>query len=152
SLNASVQAFLLTVFLNGGFWIMLMLCCGLPMNLLGVRGRTLDDFTITLAGFTPPFVTGAVGFRNFENHNMEPFGYEWESNVAGLGIFSVPAGLAFWLVITMLFRTICFNKFRTMTNREPNFSAAERQMQRDYERKKKQAVAKTPIAPDNPAV
>ncbi len=67
TLVASLRGFAVAFFFMGGFWIALLLFCGLPLNLMG---SSVNERATEFAGaFTPPFMTGYWPMPKFDRKN-----------------------------------------------------------------------------------
>lgn len=132
SLNASIQAFFLALFLAGGFWAVLGLCCGLPMSILDVRGHLADDLAQVVFGCTPPAMAGCPLFRSFVRRDMQPFDFDASD---GMGFVSLILGLALWAGLSVVFGAVCLTKFRRVTNRVPVYLPEELRMRAAYARR-----------------
>jgi len=148
SLTASIQAFFATLFLAGGFWALLGICCGLPLSILDTRSSLVDDLAQFGLGFTPPFMTGGPLFRSTERRDMEPFDFDARH---GLGFGSLIIGLVFWAGLAVLFGTICLRKFRRVTNRVPVYLPEELRMRAEYARKARATRHRPQAVPVNDA-
>ena len=124
SLNASIQAFFLTLFGLGGFWALLGLCCAMPMHAMGLRGREIEDFTQVALGCTPPMTCAWFTFRSWKHNDLQPFSFEFENTghpIRGFGFYSLVVGFVFWLAVNVCLQQLCLSMFRTLTNRELKF-------------------------------
>ena len=116
TLIATVRAFFAAFFCAGGFWLVLLVCCCLPMSFSGVRGGR--DFELPLSillGITPPFVAGWMPMFEFDRNDLGPF---HTSDSGGLGIGAPIIGLVVWSAWTVGLMVACRLKFREVTNRQ----------------------------------
>ena len=71
TLGASVRGFAAAFFFMGGYWLVLVLFCALPLNLMGgsSSGASMDRAAECAAAFTPPFMTGYWPMPKFDREN-----------------------------------------------------------------------------------
>ena len=117
SMRATVLTVLTTLFLGGGHWLLMGLCCYIPASAMMMHGGS-GDFLKYLAqfelGMTPPFVLGYCAYSyedlavNFNRHD------DW-----GHMLFFSVIGLFLWAIACMfLWYGILVPKFRQLTRRE----------------------------------
>lgn len=117
SMRATVYTVLITLLLGGGHWIVMGLCCYLPMEAMMRGGGHSDRFVEYLAkfqaGMTPPFVMGLSAYswedlsREFRARDMREL---LEFSLAGLFLWAVGA--------LVLWHGILVPKFRLLVRRE----------------------------------
>jgi ABC-type transport system involved in multi-copper enzyme maturation permease subunit len=111
SLRSSVAALMSVIFLFGGYWLVLLLCCITPFALLGPGGveRDFGDLLYPVFwGQTPPLVMGLFGYHGEELATRHTYEANWifertTSSLFGLGLWAamIP-GL--WLLVCQRFR------------------------------------------------
>jgi ABC-type transport system involved in multi-copper enzyme maturation permease subunit len=117
SLRATVLAVLTTLFLGGGHWLMMGLCCLIP-SMIFMRHGNPEDFVRYIAqfelGMTPPFV-------------LQHFSYSWQGLGQRVGPDSVEVqmfyfsliGVFLWaLACVFLWHGVLVPKFRELSRRE----------------------------------
>jgi ABC-type transport system involved in multi-copper enzyme maturation permease subunit len=127
TLIATVRALMATLFLAGGFWLVIGLCCAMPLSIVfrGPSGRWMDDVAQVLLGGTPPFVLGWMPLMDYERNDMGPFAVsQYDGTMDGLGPFSPVLGLFFWIGMNALFGTLAWQAFQRVTNRARDRLAA----------------------------
>ena len=85
TLIATVWAIMTALFLAGGFWAFVGLCCAMPLSIVDRRLETwtfLEYGASLLAGCTPPFVMGWMPLMEYERRDMEPF--SWDERTASV--------------------------------------------------------------------
>lgn len=110
---ATVRAILTAFFLNGGFWLVLGLCCVIPLELLfrGVNAADgLDNLGLFLLGSTPPFVMGWLPLHEFGRADLEPFTDRY--NGGGIGILAPIFGMLVWMMLLGMFQVLAWNAFK----------------------------------------
>ncbi len=127
TLIATVRAFFAAIFCAGGFWLVILLCCCLPLDFMG--NRSMRDYELPralLIGITPPFVAGWLPMYEFERSDLGPFSL---SESEGLGVAAPILGTMAWGAFAVALMVACKNKFRQVTNRT-NDSKGERPRRR----------------------
>lgn len=124
TLIATVWAIMTALFLAGGFWAFVGLCCGLPLNIIGAD-RELDTVleygASLLAGCTPPFVMGWMPLMEYERRDMGPFAWDERDS---LGPLAPVIGFFVWFGLNWVFGLMSWQAFRTATNRARDTLAA----------------------------
>lgn len=115
TLIASVRAFFAGLFCAGGFWIVLGLCCLMPMGFADVGYKTIDAFNVCCAGFTPPLVYGIFPLPDFEDRSLGPF----ENRGQHIGMLGPLFGTVFWILFTLMMVQVCRTKLSQAMNRSP---------------------------------
>ncbi len=116
TLGASLRAFAATAFLGGGFWLLFLLCCVLPMGISGGGSRqTLDIPTVLLLGGTPPFVAGWAPMMKLDRDEMGPF---HPNEISGVGPVGPVVGTAVWVGLTVLFAAFALRLMAKAMNRQ----------------------------------
>jgi ABC-type transport system involved in multi-copper enzyme maturation permease subunit len=116
SLIATIRTIMIALFLAGGFWVFLALCCGLPLGLILDRPDLdlLEYVTHILGGCTPPFVLGWLPLVEYDRRAMEPF--SWEERYS-LGPLNPVVGFFVWFGLNWVFGLLSWQAFRKATNR-----------------------------------
>jgi hypothetical protein len=115
TLRATMFAILASVFLGGGYFLVLMFCCGLPLELARVRLADVRLVIEFLMGFSPP-----VNIFWLPIHELS-----WNELTLGRGPREVPyvpfwvIGLLAWAALSFLLSVQCVHKFRRIANRIP---------------------------------
>lgn len=115
TLIATVRAFFAAIFCAGGFWLVIVLCCCLPLDFMGSRG--MRDYEIprsVLLGMTPPFVAGWLPMHDFEDRDLGAFSH---SATDGMGVGAPILGTMLWGAFAFAMMVACRTKFREVTNR-----------------------------------
>ncbi len=116
TLGASLRAFAATAFLGGGFWLLFLLCCALPMSISGGGSReTLEIPMALLLGGTPPYVAGWAPMTKLDQEGMGPF-HPNEFN--GVGPVGPVVGTAVWVGLTVLFAALALRLMTKAMNRQ----------------------------------
>jgi ABC-type transport system involved in multi-copper enzyme maturation permease subunit len=115
TLIATVRAFFAAIFCAGGFWLVILLCCCLPLDFMG--SRSFRDYELPrsiLLGMTPPFVAGWLPMYEFDRNDLGAFSM---SASEGLGIAAPIIGTMVWVAFAFALMVACQLKFRQVTNR-----------------------------------
>src|SRR5262249_55935337 len=113
TLRATMFAILASVFLGGGYFLVLMFCCGLPLGLARVRPTDVRLVIQFLMGFSPPVNIFWLPIREFDDRELS----------LGRGPEEVPyapfwvIGLLAWAGLSLLLSAQCVHKFRRIANR-----------------------------------
>lgn len=71
SLHATVAALFLSLMAGGGYFLIFMFCCILPVSMGGGgRGRDIDAFVTFLSGFSPPACLAWLPIHEFTDRSM----------------------------------------------------------------------------------
>ncbi|MBI1830295.1 MAG: ABC transporter permease, partial [Planctomycetes bacterium] len=116
SMRATVFTVLTTLFLGGGHWLLMAICCYIP----GAMARRMgpDDGMVNLAkvelGMTPPFVLG------FFSYSWENLAHDFTDREFGIEMFGYSlVGLFLWVVgCWFLWYGAIVPKFRALARRE----------------------------------
>lgn len=116
TLRATVWTLLSVIFLGGGHWVFLGMCCWAPcgifMELMKIRQHELTEFVAFFQlGQTPPFVMGLLAFRG---EDLKYIGHRDEGRI----IFCAFLGLVTWVVAGLLLGLRVNSRFRDMCGRE----------------------------------
>jgi ABC-type transport system involved in multi-copper enzyme maturation permease subunit len=115
TLRATMFAILASVFLGGGYFLVLMFCCGLPLELARVRPGDVRFVIQFLMGFSPPVNIFWLPIREFDEREL----------FVGPGPREIPyvpfwvIGLVAWAGLSLLLSVQCVHKFRRIANRIP---------------------------------
>ncbi len=123
TLIATVRALMISMFMAGGFWIFLGLCCAMPLSMMyrGQDSYWLQDVEQVILGWTPPFVMGWMPLMNYERQDMGPFGEDsYRGSIVGIGPFSPVLGVLGWIGIGAFFAMLSWNAFQKLSNRAPD--------------------------------
>jgi hypothetical protein len=115
TLMASIRSFMGGVFIIGGYWLALLLCCVLPLQMFlrGTRVTFLEDIAQVILGWTPPVVMGWMPLNGTERRDLGFF--DWEDD--GIGPLSPVLGFFIWFGINWLFGVLSWQAFRRASNR-----------------------------------
>jgi ABC-type transport system involved in multi-copper enzyme maturation permease subunit len=111
TLRASMWSLLTTLGFGGGHWLLMGMCCYIPLAALAnIRGRELEHLAKMEAGQTVPFVLAWFAFhqQDFEHHRG--------SDAIELTIYSF-FGLGCWAVGAWFIWTAAATRFRQITGR-----------------------------------
>jgi len=120
TLIATVRALLISVFMAGGFWVVIGLCCMVPIGMMfrGPGDDWIGDIGQILLGWTPPFVMGWMPLLNYERSDMEPFAMaSYNGRMEGIGPFSPVLGVIGWAGIGFVFAVLSWEAFQRASNR-----------------------------------
>lgn len=123
TLIASVWTIMTALFLAGGFWAFVGLCCGLPLS-IATDGRDLEFLEYAaslLLGCTPPFVMGWMPLMDYERRSMGPFAWDERGSV---GPIAPVIGFFVWFGLNWVFGLMSWQAFRNATNRARDTLAA----------------------------
>lgn len=113
TLRSTLWTLLTVLFIGGGHWLVLAMCCFAPLELVGVRDRDMTYLAEFLAGQTPPavFVFLALGGRDLQSSYRSQEMLE----LIGFSIF----GLVCWTMGGLVLANILAKRFARLTNRQP---------------------------------
>jgi ABC-type transport system involved in multi-copper enzyme maturation permease subunit len=111
TLRATMGAILGAAFLSGGYFLVFVFCCVLPMVFSGARGRDLDIFVDILCGFSP-----AVNMAWLPIHEFHPRELTMSHSEIPYAPFWV-LGLIAWAVLSVVLSRASVGKFREIANR-----------------------------------
>lgn len=116
TLIATVRALMIAVFIGGGFWFFLVICCGIPLGLVFRRSDLdLEDHVVQiLMGWTPPFVAGWMPLMGYDRRDLGPF--SWEEDT-GIGPLSPVLGFFVWFGLAWILGLMSWQAFRRVSNR-----------------------------------
>lgn len=118
TLGASVRAFGMSLFLAGGFWLLFLVCCALPLSISGGGGgRTLEIPATLLLGGTPPFVAGWAPFMKFDHDGLGPFDSDRFDN--GVATVAPVIGTVVWVSLSLLLAPLALRMLTKEMNRDP---------------------------------
>ena len=118
TLTASVQASLLGGIAAGGFWVVLSLCCFMPLSLAGGSGN-LDsqEFFQLLAGVTPPLVMGTLPIPDWARPDLGAFGDSYR-RTGDFGPAALVIGQIAWLALSGVLAAMTHHRFAELANRQ----------------------------------
>lgn len=113
SMRATVFTVLTTLFLGGGHWLLMAICCYIP-SAVGGGGRGMENLAKFEAGLTPPFVLG------FFAYSWENLARDFNNPIFGIEMFGFSlVGLFLWVVGSwFLWYGAIVPKFRALTRRD----------------------------------
>jgi ABC-type Na+ efflux pump permease subunit len=112
TLRSTMGTILACAFLGGGYFLVFLFCCVLPLEFSGARGNDLAVFVDLLKGFSPSVNMALLPIRDFEK-------WEWT------GVRDYPyapfwvIGLIAWGLLSVGLSNVCVKKFRQLANRGP---------------------------------
>jgi ABC-type transport system involved in multi-copper enzyme maturation permease subunit len=121
SMRATVLSVLTTLFLGGGHWVLMFLCCFFPLLMTARGGGSNDGMEYIVkfeAAMTPPFV---MGFLSFSWDNLaHDFHRNHRGDIFGLEMFVFCLiGMFMWgAACFVLWYGVLIPKFREITRRE----------------------------------
>ncbi|HKB06058.1 MAG TPA: ABC transporter permease [Gemmataceae bacterium] len=95
TLRATMTAILAAVFLSGGYFLVFVFCCVIPMGFTGGRARDFDVLVDLLSGFSPAVNMAWLPIHEFKTHEMTlsnreiPYAPFWILGLIGWGLLSV---------------------------------------------------------------
>ncbi len=113
SLRATVAALAISLFVGGGYFLVFVFCCILPLATGGGRGQDFDIFVDFLTGFCPPACLAWLPLHNFTprelslTHREIPFAPFWV------------LGLIVWGAFGWAMAQASLTRFRQLANRGP---------------------------------
>jgi ABC-type transport system involved in multi-copper enzyme maturation permease subunit len=113
TLRSTMASLIISLFAGGGYFLLFLMCCMIPVNFSGGRGRDLDIFVDFLCSFSPSV-----------NLAWLPIGDLTRDRELSLATRDVPyvpfwmLGLIAWGLLSFLMSRLCVAKFRKMANRE----------------------------------
>jgi hypothetical protein len=117
TLIATVRAMMAALFLAGGFWVFIGVCCAIPLNLVA-SGPDLDSLEYLLnllLGLTPPFVLGWMPLLEYDRGAMGPFSW---NEPQSLGPLNPVFGFFVWFGFNWVLGLATWQAFRKATNRD----------------------------------
>ncbi len=116
TLIATIRTIMIALFVAGGFWIFIGLCCMLPIGLILDRPdvNALEYVLNLLLGCTPPFVLGWMPLLEYTHREMGLF--SWEES-RSLGPLNPVVGFFVWFGLNWVFGLLSWQAFRKATNR-----------------------------------
>jgi ABC-type transport system involved in multi-copper enzyme maturation permease subunit len=115
ALVANIRAFFLTVFLSGGFWLLLIMCCGIPLSMSRPGGKVMENLVVIPLAATPPVMTGFAPIGSFEKWNGKGLG-PFHPEQTEIGPCAPVFGLIVWVAIT----AVLYLRVRARLEREMN--------------------------------
>lgn len=108
TLRATSWTIVATLFILGGHWVCMGMCCFMPLSAMNVRERQFEWIMQLEAGLTPPFVFGALPYRDIQD-----LGFRRESQFAAL----VTVAQGGWVFAALVAGHLAHEQFRRLTNR-----------------------------------
>ena len=108
-----MMAILMSVFLGGGYFLVFVFCCVMPLSFTGGPGREFRVFLDLLCGFSPSVNMAWLPIREFD---------QWELTLGHREIPYAPfwvIGLVAWVGLSFLLSIRSVDKFRRIANRIP---------------------------------
>lgn len=115
---ATIRAMMIALFIGGGHWLFIMLCCMMPISLIA-RGsglEVIESFLFLLLGCTPPFMLGWLPIHEYSRWELRVF--EWNSSQNLFGPLSPIFGGLFWLGLSGFLALLSWQGFRRISNRD----------------------------------
>ena len=113
TLRSTMMAILMSVFLGGGYFLVFVFCCVMPLSFTGGPGREFRVFLDLLCGFSPSVNMAWLPIREFD---------QWELTLGHREIPYAPfwvIGLVAWVGLSFLLSFRSVDKFRRIANRIP---------------------------------
>jgi hypothetical protein len=132
TLIATLRALMIGIFLAGGFWLMIALCCVMPLSIVTSGpgdGDLIEGAANFLLGLTPTFVSGWMPLNGYERRDLGPF--SWEED--GLGPINPVLGFFVWFGLNWALGVLSWQAFRRASNRQRD-TLAERLPRRRTQR------------------
>ena len=129
SLRATVMAIVMSLFAGGGFFLLFLCFCVLPIELSGARagnGSDMDVLIDFLCGFSPPVNLAWLPIHDFED--------EYRNRMSSRDfpyVICFLTGLAGWGMVNALLARVSADRFRRMANRLPISNKAPRPSRRE---------------------
>ena len=127
TLIASIRAFGAAFFFAGGFWLVLLLCCALPMSLSGGSDKPAEMGAQFTLGVTPTFMAGFWPMAKLDSDNLGPFSLERHYHVGPIAPF---IGFWMWFGFTLLLGAAVYRRLAVAMNRVPEFQRLARRPSR----------------------
>lgn len=113
TLRSTMAAIAASVFLGGGYFLLFLLCCVLPLSFARTAGSggEMDVLVNLFCAFSPSVNLGWLPIRDFNS---------WETTMSGTEIPYAPfwiLGLVGWGLLSFGLSQACVRKFRLMANR-----------------------------------
>ena len=113
TLKATMGAIVASVFLGGGYFLIFLMCCVLPLSFgNGPSDRGMEVPLKALSSFSPPVNLAWLPIREFEETELT-MGGRHDIPYAPFWVF----GLFAWGALSFALSRVCVNKFRRMANR-----------------------------------
>ncbi len=120
TLRSTMGTLLTVLFIGGAHWIVVGMCCMVPLSQAGASGHDFKYLGNFLLGQTPPFVLGILAFYEQDfRHSSEFFEF--------IGFSFL--GLGCWAVGGMMLGHSLAERFRVATNRQPLLAPERPEMQ-----------------------
>ncbi len=116
TLIATVRALMASLFVAGGFWVAILFCCVMPLNIVADRSQldALESVGYLLLGCTPPFVLGWLPLMEYGRHDLGVF--SWEERHS-LGPLNPVFGFFVWFGANWVLGLLSWQAFKRVTNR-----------------------------------
>jgi ABC-type transport system involved in multi-copper enzyme maturation permease subunit len=112
TLKSTMAAIVATMFLGGGYFLIFLMCCFLPLSFSsGPRARDFDVLVDVLCSISPPVNVAWLPMRDFDEETLK---------LASRDVPYIPfwlLGLVAWGALSFGLSRACVNKFRQMANR-----------------------------------
>jgi hypothetical protein len=112
TLIASIRVMMAGLFLSGGFWIVSLFCCFMPMGMMQVRGDGPEVVAIVLLSTTPPVVMGWLPIEDFSH--VDPFDPSRRPHIGPTFVFLF---FFLWNAASVLLAFLSYQSFQKQTNR-----------------------------------
>jgi ABC-type transport system involved in multi-copper enzyme maturation permease subunit len=116
TLRATIRSLLVALFVVGGFWVVFMLCCIAPLELM-LSSRSTPDMKAVfqlLAGLTPPLVMGWLPLDPTDDRGDLGL---FDPDDDGIGLLAPVFGFGLWCLANLGLGYACWHSFRQVTNR-----------------------------------
>lgn len=113
TLRSTMAAILLSIFFGGGYFLIFVMCCVLPLSFGNSSGRELEIFVDFLSGFSPSVNLGWLPVHELEERELT-----LSSRHTPYPPFWI-IGLIAWGVLSLVLSRVCIDRFRRLANRLP---------------------------------
>lgn len=114
TLKASIAAIFISVMLGGGYFLIFVFCCMIPLSFAGGPGnRDIEVVIDALCSISPPVNLAWLPISEFESRELSLTSRDVPYTPFWL------LGLIAWGVLSMALARVCMDKFRKLANRVP---------------------------------
>jgi ABC-type transport system involved in multi-copper enzyme maturation permease subunit len=120
TLRSTMAAILMSVFCGGGYFLVFVLCCVIPLSFdRSMSGDVGDVITSFFCSFSPSVNLAWLPIREFHRREVD-----WIDGDIPYAPFWI-LGLLAWGGLSFILSNACINKFRQIANRQPTAPVRE---------------------------